>query len=865
MKKIFLAGDSIEDLLILTEKYINPKGNPEPLINWQKNNRVIFNKLPGGSHLIAYFLDHFKNEYQLIVDTNINMGMTSSGDRIQTISKVDQGKLTESNYHIKEFFGYSVVKPSEYKINEAQNLKDFDAMIIDDLSNDLRHTPDHLLKDLKTFNPKGHIIYKLNGPATGNKFFEHIATEYGHNLISIINADDLRDHGISIRKKLSWDSTLADFLEAQLTNPYFEHLNKSKAILIRFGLEAVLAIYNEKETSDRIDYKQNSIYRLYYLPQKCEAEIKDSAEGTMQGLTSAFVVAFTRNFLNPYSTLNLPDQNSIKEQLKASQTLVDVISNSILSGMQAALNCMSLGYTLTKENNLDYPVQQIFNEKKGIENIHIIDISNYRSSKSLVSTILSDSKVLIENVAFNYVVSGSSGFLDMVPVGVFSELKTFDREEIENFRAFRKMVMEYLSRPNEKKPLSYAVFGPPGSGKSFGIKKIIKSLGQQMTILEKNLSQFDSYEDLVKVFQESRDISLKGNIPIVFFDEFDSSLNGQELGWLKYFLAPMQDGEFKEGEVNHPVGKGIYIFAGGTRKSFEEFCAPLKSSEDESNYAAIQKTYKSAKAKDFISRLKGYINIKGIDCRDAEDHLYPLRRAMVLRSKLLEIPGIADRNKLISIGNEVLGALLKIPTFEHGSRSLEAIIAMSDLQNAKGFQKSNLPSDKLLNMHLDNTLFQQLMNEQYLPSEAIEIIAIEMHNSWLENEKAKGENKPTMKSWDQLDESSKDSNRQQAMDILRKLDKFDYKIISGNKKDGIREFDSNDLEEMAKIEHDRWMTEKISKGWTYGEPRVDELKIHNSLIPWNKLPEDVKELDRNAIRLIPNLLERVGFVVLRDN
>ena len=88
------------------------------------------------------------------------------------------------------------------------------------------------------------------------------------------------------------------------------------------------------------------------------------------------------------------------------------------------------------------------------------------------------------------------------------------------------------------------------------------------------MSQFASYGDLIKAFHVIRDISLSGNIPLVIFDEFDSEFEGNTLGWLKYFLAPMQDGKFKDGELMHPTGRGIFIFAGGTCESIQQFIAP---------------------------------------------------------------------------------------------------------------------------------------------------------------------------------------------------------------------------------------------------------------------------------------------------
>jgi hypothetical protein len=54
-------------------------------------------------------------------------------------------------------------------------------------------------------------------------------------------------------------------------------------------------------------------------------------------------------------------------------------------------------------------------------------------------------------------------------------------------------------------------------------------------------------------------VCLQGKTAVVFFDEFDSPHGGEPLGWLKYFLAPMQDGVFKEGGETHPIGKAILV------------------------------------------------------------------------------------------------------------------------------------------------------------------------------------------------------------------------------------------------------------------------------------------------------------------
>src|ERR1019366_2436954 len=155
------------------------------------------------------------------------------------------------------------------------------------------------------------------------------------------------------------------------------------------------------------------------------------------------------------------------------------------------------------------------------------------------------------------VTEGPAAALAHVPVARFGALLTADRREIESFRAIGNLLREYLSAPQEK-PISIAVFGPPGAGKSFGVAQVTEhaaraAQGRKVEPLEFNLSQFASLADLIAAFHLVRDCALSAAVPLVFFDEYDSAF-GTELGWLRYFLAPMQDGRFREGGHAHPLG-----------------------------------------------------------------------------------------------------------------------------------------------------------------------------------------------------------------------------------------------------------------------------------------------------------------------
>ena len=274
-------------------------------------------------------------------------------------------------------------------------------------------------------------------------------------------------------------------------------------------------------------------------------------------------------------------------------------------------------------------------------------------------------------VAESLVRSGSAIGLQSVPSINFGHLNSIDRREIEQLSAVRQLIEEFLDNPLPPRPLCFAVFGPPGSGKSFSVKQIVKSLGRQdLAAVTFNISQFEDYHDLVAGLHKVRDMVLSGLVPFVFFDEFDSSF-GKPLGWLKYFLAPMQDGEFKDGEAIHPIGKAIFVFAGGTKSNFSDFVNNISgSSEEIQDLNAAEKQFREAKGPDFVSRLRGFIDIMGPNRQDKpgqDDDVFVIRRSKLLRIMLQLEPTaktLFDQKGNLNIDQGIMRAFLHISSFK---------------------------------------------------------------------------------------------------------------------------------------------------------------------------------------------------------
>ena len=71
------------------------------------------------------------------------------------------------------------------------------------------------------------------------------------------------------------------------------------------------------------------------------------------------------------------------------------------------------------------------------------------------------------------------------------------------------------------------------------------------------------------------------------------------------------------------------------------------------------------------------------------------------------------------------------------------------------------------------------------------------------------------------------------------------------------------VEQMSKNVHEVWAQTRISQGWTYGEQRNDELKTHPCLIPYEELPEEEREYDRNTSIGTLKLIMKLGFKICK--
>jgi ppGpp synthetase/RelA/SpoT-type nucleotidyltranferase len=119
-----------------------------------------------------------------------------------------------------------------------------------------------------------------------------------------------------------------------------------------------------------------------------------------------------------------------------------------------------------------------------------------------------------------------------------------------------------------------------------------------------------------------------------------------------------------------------------------------------------------------------------------------------------------------------------------------------------------------------------------------------------------------MRSWADLPETYRRANIDQARHAVRILAACGFGVRPSPCPVLFAEFEEREMEEMAQLEHGRWNVDRLRDGWRPG-PRDDELRLHDGIVRWTDLREDVKEYDRLAVRNFPNLLAQAGWEVFR--
>lgn len=728
-------------------------------------------------------------------------------------------------------------------------------------------------------NSESWYLLKMSSPLCRGDLWSALAP-VTNQLIVVVSAEDLRREDAQINTRLSWEMCVEHTLHVLINDPIACGLLAARHVIVSFGSAGALWVTRGAELKDI-----NAC--LVFDPQTLENDYDHGFDGTVYGFQTCFVAGIAHHLMQGFTQVeDKPTSDSCID--------ADIMRKGITAGIIARRRLLELGHGPV---GLQTPGLPVFELGQTIAGPHrgIVSVDIPYPLPDCQWTILQSHEVS-QGDSPSMPLSGPAELtarygteaLSEVPALSLGRLFTVDRSEIESLRTLGSLIQGYEDIKIQKKPLSIGVFGPPGAGKSFGVEALAKSiLGEKVPFLEFNLSQFTGPEDLIGAFHRVRDAVLKGITPVAFWDEFDS----RQYYWLQYLLAPMQDGAFQEGQITHPIGKCVFIFAGGTSDTIADF--GVRNLEDIPNEELacldpqvrrdINEQYnrfKLLKGPDFISRLHGYLNVLGPNRRkgtDCSDTTWPIRRALILRGLL----GLGVDEEL-NIDEGLLNALLNVPYYRNGARSFEKIVkALTSDRVQNHLHRSALIPKSLLDRETDAAEFYSLLTERdaFKNHPEIEILAAVIHYNFLEkadqsiltseSNRAWKIHPAIQKDYDELTPDIKASNRAAARRIPDHLALIGFMIQPWSEGDGdswkepLKIAIEKHVDRLAQAEHLGWCAERIANGWVFGE-RDNDLKHHPSLVPWVQLPFEDKEKDHANVCKIPDLLELAKYKAVRQ-
>ena len=713
-----------------------------------------------------------------------------------------------------------------------------DIIVIDDQALGFRFWPAHgrwPFEDPKTAPPL--VVLKMSAPLAQGDLWHLLSKASPDRLVLLVSANDLRRERIRISKGVSWERTAEDAVDELRDNPAARDLLECRHLVIALD-DGALWIDRSAAGTGRA--------RLIFDPEHGEGEWGREMAGNVPDALSCLAAA-------------------IVHELASAGSLSDA---GIVRGLAAMRRLRESGHVAAAGQDPQCPLADvaaaITNAAGGFSAVTVPGADQrQRAGRDWMMTADGGGRSQPLFGAATRIARFGLKAVDNIPIGRFGKLVTVDRREIEALRNIRRLIEDYESAPSSGKPLSLAVFGPPGAGKSFGIKQIAEGvLGKGAPVLEFNLSQFTGAHDLVGAWHEVRDRALQGRTPVVFWDEFDA----REYEWLQYFLAPMQDGKFQEGQITHTVGKSIFVFAGATSHDADAF-GPRPGDRDG------EKPFRLRKGPDFLSRLHGTLSVLGPNPRllqsssgemldDPEDVCFPVRRALLLRALF----GLGPDEPL-DVDPGLLAALLEIDHYRYGARSMEMIAQHLKRRGGWRLRRSHLPDAETMRMHVSYPRFTELCDHARDFQSRAALLAPAIHETFRRLSRQRGWKLEYDVDFQALPEDVKSDNVAAAHRIPEILDLVGLTIApGGDRADGapatIPAILESNMEALAREEHNGWMAHKIRNGWRRGPERSRDLRTHPALVDYDGLGESDREKDRDAVRHFPDMVTLAGFTIV---
>ena len=361
---------------------------------------------------------------------------TSTYARIQRFPRELGSQGEETAWRIAEFLG-SDPAPATSAGEQEPAPDRIDTLLLVDHAQGYRDRPAGLTRLLDA-EPRT-IVWQTGAPHSGSALADVLLGEHRDSLTVITSSDELRKSGHQVGYALSWEQLAEEVLGAVAADA----ISQARRVIVIIG--AVGALIVERQGANVLVFDSRS--------QEGDWGKRYPGVGAAYGRCIDAAVA-----------LGLTDAGE--------PALVDAVKRGLAGARAAHLS----GFVVEPSRDVSaepFPLEAVAAALARDCN-EFASVAFDPASASILAQTYSEQALV--DVAAATAVAGSASLPPGIPVETVGGWISVDRAEIESLRSVRNIMAEYIEQRTHgdrgKQPLSVAVFGPPGAGKSFAVRQL---------------------------------------------------------------------------------------------------------------------------------------------------------------------------------------------------------------------------------------------------------------------------------------------------------------------------------------------------------------------------------------------------------
>ena len=153
------------------------------------------------------------------------------------------------------------------------------------------------------------------------------------------------------------------------------------------------------------------------------------------------------------------------------------------------------------------------------------------------------------------------------------------------------------------------------------------------------------------------------------------------------------------------------------------------------------------------------------------------------------------------------------------------------------------------------SVFDEIGTPAVLLNSSIELLARAFHDHYRKQRRIEETSSPTLMEWLELPEEKKESNRNLARYLKLHLESIHYHLLPcQDLTTDVVSFTEDEIDFLARKEHERWIREMKARGWQYGLVNDPVKKTNPDLQAWENLTGEEKQFNRDFMKVIPELV-----------